>query len=109
MYPVAPKRTVMSLKVRLREDAFKVSPVLAVGEHRRERLQLRQRKEALPKGGFLRAADFNALAFLDRLHVSRGLVQTAAGPRIQPGKSPVQPMYPQLAALQIGQVHIGDF
>ena len=63
----------------------------------------------MPEGGFFRTAKLDALPFLDGLHVSRGVMQAAARPCVQPRKAAVQPPNPQLAAAQILHVHIGDF
>src|ERR1700677_2516652 len=66
-------------------------------------------EETATEGGLLRAADFDALTLFDGLHVSRSLVQTAAGAGIEPGKAAAEAMDVKLAEAKIGDVDIGDF
>src|SRR5690348_969988 len=94
---------------RFGDDLLEVMAVFAVWHPAREVLQLGQFKKAGAKRGFLRAADFYAGAFFNRLHVSRSVMQAAAGAGVQPRKTPAEPVDMELPALQIGDIHVGDF
>lgn len=64
---------------------------------------------ALAVGNFFQTGDFQALAVFDGLHKVPGFQQGVVGAGIQPGKAPAQHLDIELALIQVGHVHIGDF
>ena len=92
----------------LSDDALEIASVFAIGQFARERLELFKGKKALFERRFLGASDFDALPFLNRLHVRRSFMQAAARAGVQPGKPARQPMHAQQATPQIFHVHISD-
>src|SRR5437016_5768868 len=67
--------------------AREVLTIFTAGHALGNGLELVQRQEAAPVSRLLRAANFYALAFLDRLHVGRSFMQAIARAGIQPRKS----------------------
>src|SRR5262245_3208352 len=91
------------------DHVLKVAAIFAFRELSGERLQLRERKEPLPKRGLFRAANLYALPFLDRLDVRRGFMEAAARARVEPGKTAAETMHVQLAPAQIFDIDVGYF
>src|SRR5688572_13420967 len=86
-----------------------IIPVIAVWHPADERLEFGHRNKPSAKGGFLRAADLDALSFLDGAHVLRCVAEAVACPRVEPGESPAETNHAQLTALKILDVHVSDF
>src|ERR1051325_145587 len=89
---------------RLGHDRREVIAVFALRHRVREAGELHERNKSAAKGRLLRAADLEAGALLDRLHVGAGFVEAAARACVQPRESAAQAIYPQRASPQIRHV-----
>ena len=69
---------------------LEVVAIFALGHSSDQGLHLLHGDKTASKCCFLRTADLYALPFLDGLHVGGGVMETAAGSRVQPGKAPIQ-------------------
>lgn len=65
--------------------------------------------EALAVGDFFDAADFDTSAFLDDPDVLAGIIHRAESAGVQPGRTTVEQVDFELALLQVGVQHRGDF
>ena len=60
-------------------------------------------------GYFLQAGNFKSLAFLDRLHITGGLLQRFVGACVEPAETPAKQFDLEFSPLKIGIVDVRDF
>jgi len=96
------------LPVPKSEEAFEIGTVLAAGKATDELAKLFDGDESAVEGGFLGAADLDALTFLDGLDVGAGLVEGSAGAGIEPGEASREFLDPEGAAAEVLHVDVGD-
>src|SRR5580658_308670 len=89
-------------------DAQYVAAIFGLLERAAELAQLFLGDEAAAIGDLLEAGDLGSLPFLHHMHELRGLEQRVMRARIEPGIAVAELLDRELAALEIGSVHIGD-
>jgi hypothetical protein len=96
-------RVVLSLP-----DQFLEIAAIVVGKLLGEEFDLRGGDESHSVSNLLDTGNFEALPGFDGLHVVRGLDQRLHSAGVKPGKSSAEDFNPELLALEINPIDIGD-
>src|SRR5271155_1072412 len=109
---VLPSKLMSICQVRLgRErviDRNQIFAITALGVPQRQLVELLQGNVPKPQGNFFETRVPQTLALFQNLHEVAGLEKGGMGPRIEPRETAAEHFHEKVAALQIGEIDVGD-